>query len=55
MIIDYIHETVLPLMIAEETNKTMDEVRNKEGYGEAKQKISRQYGFTKVCPSTVYK
>jgi hypothetical protein len=55
MMVDYIHNTVLPNMIAEEKNITVEEVRNTEGYDEAKQKILRQYGLTKVCPSTVYK
>jgi hypothetical protein len=50
MMVDYVHNTVLPNMVAEEKNTTVEEVRNTEGYDKA----NKKYCISMYLPKYVH-
>jgi hypothetical protein len=53
---EYVHDVVLPAMVAEEKNVSVQEVqRNPQELQNEMRQVFKKYGLTCVCPSTVYK
>ena len=53
---EYVHDVVLPAMVAEEKNVSVQEVqRNPQEFQNEMQQVFKEYGLICVCPSTVYK
>jgi hypothetical protein len=54
MMVEYIHNIVLPSMVAEERSATVEEVREIEtSYQEEVKAILKRYGLTCICPAPV--
>jgi hypothetical protein len=51
MMSEYIHHVVLPQMIENEVKESNGELDQEQ----AREKVLKQYGLTKICLSTVYK
>ena len=52
LILEYIHDTVLPQMMMDTTGKMKDD---REEYEKALKHLLNHYGLTCICLSTVYK
>jgi transposase len=48
---EYIHHVILPQMIENELKESNGELDQEQ----AREKVLKQYGLTKICLSTVYK